>query len=225
MFTNVRKHQVAVRMGSRNFRLEISSDTTSAKLIAKCLKHCKINPELASSYAVFENISGVETQLNSSQIVQASSPGVQFTIRKFKRDTVQARKVKDIRQQAYKKLKELREEGERSVKVVDDSEKQSYMRIILRNEQELERQIKRLEELEAAAGMKPLERVDSQEQLAETLKNAGFVQFLYCRLKKQASGSDVGYFSSDYERLLDSCGNSQADEDEDFARVRYEALV
>ncbi len=223
MFTNVRKHQVAVRMGSRNFKLGISNNTTSTKLIAKCLKHCKVNPELASSYAVFENLSGVETQLHSSQIVQASSPGVQFTIRKFKRD--QARMVKDIRQQAYKKLKELREEGERSVKVVDDSEKQSYMRIILRNEQELERQIKRLEELEAAAGMKPLERVDSQEQLAETLKNAGFVQFLYCRLKKQASGSDVGYFSSDYERLLDSCGNSQADEDEDFARVRYEALV
>ncbi len=215
MFIN-RKNKVTVKMGSRNIILDISNNSsiTSFQLIRKCLKHCNINTDLARTYALFECISGIETHLHSTQIVQTTLPGVKFTIRKYKCETrkQQTLVVDNINRYAYKKLKELNSE----LRVVDDSEKINYLNIIMNNEKKLEKQINYLEKLDM---------MDNQDKLSDGFKNNGFLQFLYCKLKREVSGTDVGYYSSDYEKLIDSCGNSQVDDNEDYYLVKYESLV
>lgn len=229
-------NKVTVQMGSRQLKVEINSLTTSQHLIEIVLCKCKIDKKIAKSYAVFENISNIERQLHSNEtVLKTNNKNVKFIVRKYSQTKKQLPDCcQDKIKQYYRRLNKKTDQS--TVKVIDDSEKQNYMQIILKNERELEEQIIKLQELEnSSEQMCDINDNQLTARLAtQKLDNINFLQFLYYKLKKQSlSSSDFQYetSSSDYVKLIDnnSCGNSS---DEETASVnisynefKYESLV
>lgn len=224
--------KVSVKMGSRQFKIAVNTGNTKCSdLIANILDKSKIDRKLASTYSIYESVSGVERQMNNNEnVLQARTQmTVEFIIRKCV--VVNKKNVPSCEQHA--KIKKYYEKiNQKSQLKVSDvplsAEKQNYMEIILKNEAELEKQSQKLKEFGSKSSLcnKHYDQLQSNMAGNKLADNINFLQFLYYKLKNQ----------NDCDRLIDnnSCGNSSAEEDSDIdssscfsssSNLRYESLV
>ncbi len=227
--------KVSVKMGSRQYKIEVSTGNTKCSdLIESVLQKSKIDRKLASTYTVYESVSGIERQMQSSENViksPQSKSSIEFTVRKCMA-VKKAVPSSDQQAKIKKYYEKLNQKSTSSLKVSDvpfSAEKDNYMEIILKNEVELEKQAKKLQEFGSTSSLcnKHCNQLESNLANSKLVDNINFLQFLYYKLKNQ---------NEETSRLIDnnSCGNSVADDAEfeyssscysSSSSLRYESLV
>ena len=194
--------KVSVKMGSRQFKIEVNKATKCQEFISNVLQRVKVDQKLATSYAVFESIAGIERQLHSADnVIQTEKVDrkiVQYIIRKYAQTTLPQCNDKRIKQ-IYMKMHE-KSQRVNELKVVDDCD------------------MKRSKTKQNPLCNQHYDQLTASLANNKLADNINFLQFLYFKLKKQnleilsESGNEVA--SSDCKLLIDnnSCGNSSDEE-------------
>ena len=190
---NTNQINVPIKMGSHhmifNLQKDLNQKLTAQQLVEYVLKRCRLNGSvnLAKTYALFENVNGVERLVNESESIielqakWSTQSNAEFVIRKIhpveKRLTSSSLNEQTIRK-CYKKLKAVnqveikqkeQEQGPNIYEQLDDDNKENtspdaiqlnYLKLVLKNEMKLKRQARKLIQAREA-------RQQAQEKMSE----------------------------------------------------------
>jgi hypothetical protein len=250
---------VPVKMGSHHMVLHLQSDSnqklTSSKLVEYALKRCRLNgsTNLPKTYALFENVNGVERLVNESeslvdlQAKWSTHSTAEFVIRKFhpmeKRLASSSLNEQTIRK-CYKKLKltnktEPQQEPNIYEQLNDDENKEhntpnaiqlNYLKRVLKNEMKLKRQANKI----IQARQNPQDKIQTNLN-SKLVENINFLKFLHSKLRvsnKSDTTMNAQQISSKklfaYKRmdnLLNSSGASDDNSSRSSSTSTLESLV
>ena len=251
---------VPVKMGSHHMVFHLHSDSnqmlTSQKLVEYALKRCRLNgsTNLPKTYALFENVNGVERLVNETESLVdlqanwSTHSNAEFVIRKFhpveKRLAASSLNEQTIRK-CYKKLKatnktEQQQEPNIYEQLDDDENKENntpdavqlnYLKRVLKNEMKLKRQANKI--IQARQNEQDTTQTNLNSKLVE---NINFLKFLHSKLRvtshKPDTAMNAHQISSKklfaYKRmdnLLNSSGASDENSSRSTSTSTLESLV